>query len=233
VLHGGRAPLVAELGQAASRRRPGDKPKYQARPVRAQEHRRYHGGAEGGGAPHYPNVTDPMVLLDPKNKNSAVKDQGLKVSVKDGGLEPINKTTAGYVPGFPFVSGKSEKAVPCFHRKDGRVVALLPEEIETLLYAGCWVDIKYKIIKSTSAGNPGEFFGLQSIMKLGRRHLVRQRRAAAARPRIGATASPSKTRTRTRSCRTRASRRTTGTAPSSTSASAAPSGSDPCREAPY
>jgi len=29
------------------------------------------------------------------------------------------------------------------------------------------VDIKYKIIKSTSTGNPGEFFGLQSVMKLG------------------------------------------------------------------
>lgn len=115
----------------------------------------------------YPNVSDPSVLLDPKNKNSAVKDQGLKVSTKDGGLDPINNTTSGYVTGFPFCSGKSENPVHCFHRKDGRVVALLPEEIEKALYAGSWVDIKFKIIKSTSAGNPGEFFGLQSVMKIG------------------------------------------------------------------
>jgi Protein of unknown function (DUF2815) len=154
--------------QLAKNPKPGDKPKYQASGIFVHKNIGVIMEAlKAAVRRDYPNVTDPMVLLDPKNKNSAVKDQALKVSVNDGGLDPINATTAGYVPGFPFVSGKSEKAVPCFHRKDGRVVALLPEEIEKLLYAGAWVDIKYKIIKSTSTGNPGEFFGLQSVMKLG------------------------------------------------------------------
>src|SRR5574343_770076 len=30
---------------------------------------------------HYPNVTDPKIFMDPKNKNHPLKDQGLKVSV--------------------------------------------------------------------------------------------------------------------------------------------------------
>ena len=147
--------------------KPGDKPKYQASGLFVHKNIGVIMEAlKAAVRRDYPNVTDPMVLLDPKNKNSAVKDQGLKVSVKDGGLDPIHNTTAGYVPGFPFVSGKSEKEVHCFHRKDGRVVKLLPEEIEELLKPGYWVDLKYKIIKSTSAGNPGEFFGLQNVMKL-------------------------------------------------------------------
>lgn len=153
--------------QLAKNPKPGDKPKYQASALFV--HKNIGVIMEALKASvrlNYPNVSDPMVLLDPKNKNSAMKDQGLKVSVKDGGLDPINNTTAGYVTGYPFASGKSEKAVPCFHRKDGRVVAMLPEEITTLLYPGCWVDIKYALIKSTSAGNPGVFFGLQSVMKL-------------------------------------------------------------------
>ncbi len=148
--------------------KPGDKPKYQATGIFVHKNIGVIMEAlKAAVRRDYPNVTNPMALLDPKNKNSAVKDQALKVSVSHGGLDPINASAAGYVPGFSFVSGKSEKAVLCFHRKDGRVVALLPEEIETCLYAGAWVDIKYKIIKSTSAGNPGEFFGLQSVMKLG------------------------------------------------------------------
>lgn len=148
--------------------KPGDKPKYQASGLFVHKNIGVIMEAlKAAVRRDYPNVSDPMVLLDPKNKNSAVKDQGLKVSTKDGGYDPINATTAGYVTGFPFVSGKSEKPVPCFHRIDGRVVAMLPEEIENLLKPGFWVDLKYKIIKSTSAGNPGEFFGLQSVMKLG------------------------------------------------------------------
>ena len=115
---------------------------------------------------HYPNVVDPNVLLNPFNKNSAVKDQALKVSVADGGKDAIGKTLAGYVAGLPYVSGKSEQAVPCFHNVGGRQVVILPEELDSVLYGGCWVDIKYKIIKSGSAGNPGVFFGLQGLMKL-------------------------------------------------------------------
>lgn len=115
---------------------------------------------------HYPNISDPKVLLDPFNKNSAVKDQALKVSVNDGGRDAINKTLAGYVPGLPFVSGKSEKAVPCFHFVQGRLVAVLPEELDKVLYGGCWASIKFKIIKSGNAGNPGVFFGLQGLTKL-------------------------------------------------------------------
>lgn len=146
----------------------GDKPKYQASGLFVHKNIGVIMEAlKSAVRRDYPNVSDPSVLLDPKNKNSAVKDQGLKVSVKDGGFDPIGKTLAGYVTGFPFCSGKSERAVHCFHRKDGRVVALLPDEIEAVLYAGAWVDIEYKLIKSTSAGNPGVFFGLQSVMKLG------------------------------------------------------------------
>ena len=147
--------------------KPGDKPKYQASGLFVHKNIGVIMEAlKASVRANYPNVTDPMVLLDPKNKNSAVKDQGLKVSVKDGGLDPVNNTTSGYVVGYPFCSGKSEKAIPCFHRKYGRVVAMLPEEITTLLYPGCWVDMKYALIKSTSAGNPGVFFGLQTVMKL-------------------------------------------------------------------
>lgn len=115
---------------------------------------------------HYPSVSDPSVMLNPRDKNHPMKDQGLKVAVADGGFEPIKKTVAGYVPGFPFLTAKSTQAVPCFHNVGGRVVAVLPEELDKVLYAGCWVTMKLAIIKSTSAGNPGVFFGLQSIMKL-------------------------------------------------------------------
>jgi len=115
---------------------------------------------------HYPTVSDPSVLLNPLGKNSAVRDQALKVSVADGGQEAIKGTTSGYVPGLPFFTAKSLNAVPCFHNSGGRVAAVLPEEIDRILYAGCWVTMKLVLIKSTSTGNPGVYFGLQSVMKL-------------------------------------------------------------------
>jgi hypothetical protein len=115
---------------------------------------------------HYPAVSDPSVMLNPRDKNHPMKDQGLKINVSDGGFEPVKATVGGYVLGFPFVTAKSTKAVPCFHNVGGRVVAVLPEELTKVLYAGCWVTMKLAIIKSTSPGNPGVFFGLQSIMKL-------------------------------------------------------------------
>lgn len=115
---------------------------------------------------HYPTVTDPSIMLNPREKNHPMKDQGLKVSMADGGYEVIKKSTAGYVTGFPFITAKSTQSIPCFHNVGGRVAAVLPEEIDKVLYAGCWVTMKMTIIKSTSPGNPGVFFGLQSVMKL-------------------------------------------------------------------
>lgn len=115
---------------------------------------------------HYPAVPDPSIFLNPRDKNHPVKDQGMKVNVKDGGFDPIKPTTAGYVPGFPFASAKSTKAPGCMKWLNGKAVAMLPEEVDKLLYAGCWVTAKLVILKSTAAGNPGVFFGLQSVLKL-------------------------------------------------------------------
>jgi hypothetical protein len=115
---------------------------------------------------HYPNVSDPKVFMDPKNKNAPFKDQGLKVSTAEGGLDPIGRTTAGYVPGCYFMTAKSVQPVPCFARRDGRTQVILPAEIESVFYPGAWVDVKLTLIKSTDNGNPGVFFGLQSVMKL-------------------------------------------------------------------
>lgn len=54
----------------------------------------------------YPNVTDPNILIDPKNKNHPLKDQGLKVSTADGGLDPMRGTLQGYRPGYPYIAPK-------------------------------------------------------------------------------------------------------------------------------
>jgi hypothetical protein len=115
---------------------------------------------------HYPNVTDPAVMMNPRDKNHPLKDQGLKVSVNDGGFDAINKSTGGYVPGLPFCTATSTKQVPCLRRVGGKVIITLPEEIDREFYAGCWVDLKLAILKSTSTGNPGVYFGLQGMMKL-------------------------------------------------------------------
>lgn len=115
---------------------------------------------------HYPSVPDPNIFLDPRNKNHPVKDQGLRVAVADGGMDPIKKTVAGYVPGLPFATAKSVQAVGCMRFLNGKPTAMLPDDIDKMLYAGCWVTAKFVIIKSTAAGNPGVFFGLQSVLKL-------------------------------------------------------------------
>lgn len=114
----------------------------------------------------YPNVTDPNVMLDPRNKNHPVKDQGLKISTADGGFDEIKKTTAGYVTGLPFISPKSGNAIPCYRAVAGRWVQVLPEAIEKLLYGGCWVDAKVTMFKSSTAANPGIALGLQGVWLL-------------------------------------------------------------------
>lgn len=115
---------------------------------------------------HYPNVTDPSALMNPRDKNAPLKDQGQKVSVNEGGFEAIKGTTAGYVPGFLFLTAKSTQRVHYYHIVQARRVAVLPEEVEAVLYAGCWVDLELTLIKSTSTGNPGVFFGLQGVSKI-------------------------------------------------------------------
>lgn len=115
---------------------------------------------------HYPNITDPSILMDPRNKNHPLKDQGIKVASKDGGFDIMGKTTGGYVPGLPFVTAKSTQNVPCMRRVNGRDVMIMQEELDAVMYAGAWVNMKLLLIKSSSAGNVGVFFGLQGIFKL-------------------------------------------------------------------
>lgn len=114
----------------------------------------------------YPDVTDPGVFINPRAKDGALRDQGNKVNVKDGGHNAIDKTLGGYVPGFMFIAPKSGKAVPCFHFMRGKIVAALPEEIEQIMYPGCWVSMKLNAFKSSASGNPGPVLGLQGLTKL-------------------------------------------------------------------
>ena len=113
----------------------------------------------------YPNVTDPNVLLDKFNKNSAIKDQALKVNVADGGREPVKGSSDGYVVGLPFFNAKSGRQVPCFKAVAGRWVPILPEDIEKEVYGGAWVEMKLVAGKNTT-GQPGAWLGLQGIWKL-------------------------------------------------------------------
>lgn len=155
------------LSKPAKVRNPGDKPKYQA----------------AGLFPHnnvgpimealraavraaYPSLQDPNVLLNPRDKNHPMKDQGLKVNVADGGLNPMEKSMGGYVPGLPFFNAKSMRPIVCIRRVAGREVVVVGEDVDTHFYAGCWVDAKLLILKSTAAGNPGVFWGLQGLFKL-------------------------------------------------------------------
>lgn len=116
----------------------------------------------------YPSQPDPNVFINKtRDKNNALKDQGLKVSTADGGFDQIGKTTAGYVPGLFYFTAKNDKAVPCFHFLHGqRVQVAAPEEIEREFYAGCWVMPTLSIFKSGSAANPGPVFGLQGVLKI-------------------------------------------------------------------
>lgn len=115
---------------------------------------------------YYSTVTDPGVMLDKYNKAGPVRDQALKVSMADGGRDATRATTTGYTAGLPFVNPKSGNAVPCYHVVRGVWVPALPEEIERIFYAGCWVDAKLVIIKSSTAASPGVSFGLQGVWKL-------------------------------------------------------------------
>lgn len=147
--------------------KPGDVPKYQAAGL--WPHKNIGPIMEALRAAvrlHYPNVTDPSLFLNPRDKNHPIKDQGLKVAMADGGFDAINKSSNGYVTGLPFFNAKSTQQIPCYHRVGGRNVLALPEELEKLFYGGCWVDAKLLILKSTNSGNPGVFFGLQGLFKL-------------------------------------------------------------------
>lgn len=115
---------------------------------------------------NYPNVTDPSVMLDPFNKNHPLKDQALKVSTNDGGRDPIRKSLAGYTVGLPYINPKSGNAVPCFQAVAGQWKSVMPEEIKDVFYAGCWVEMKLTIFKSTASANPGVALGLQGVWKL-------------------------------------------------------------------
>lgn len=114
----------------------------------------------------YPDVSDPGVFINPKSKDGAIRDQGLKVNVNDGGLNVEAKTLGGYIPGFMWVNPKSGQPVPCFYFMRGRLVAAVPEEIEQIFYPGCWVTMKLNCFKSTAKGNPGPVLGLQGVTKL-------------------------------------------------------------------
>lgn len=115
---------------------------------------------------HYPTITDPMVLLNPLDKNAPVKDQGVKVNVSEGGREAVKKSTAGYTVGLPYINPKSGNLIPCFRAEAGRWVNILPGELETIMYGGCWVDAKLVMFKSTTSANPGVALGLQGLWKL-------------------------------------------------------------------
>ena len=155
------------LAKPAKPQKPGDTPKYQAAGLWPHKNIGVIMDAlRAAVRQHYPNVTDPSLFLNPRDKNHPIKDQGLKVSAADGGYDPINKTTGGYVPGLPFFNAKSTQQVPCIRRVGGRDIITLPEELEKEFYAGCWVNVKLAILKSTNAGNPGVFFGLQGMFKL-------------------------------------------------------------------
>ncbi len=114
----------------------------------------------------YPTITDPSLLLNPLDKNHPVKDQALRVSTAEGGKNTMGKTTAGFVPGLPFINPKSGQAVPCYHVVGGQWKSIMPEEIEAVLPAGCWVDMKIGMGKSTAAANPGASLYLNGVWKL-------------------------------------------------------------------
>lgn len=114
----------------------------------------------------YPNITDPSVLLNPKDKNHPLKDQGLRVSVNDGGYNAVGKTSSGFVVGLPFINPKSGQAVPCYQVVGGAWKSVMPEEIESVFYPGCWVDMKIGMGKSTASANPGVSLYLNGVWKL-------------------------------------------------------------------
>lgn len=116
---------------------------------------------------YYPTVADPVsVFLKPLDKNSAVKNQGLKINAKDGGYEPVKPTVGGYTKGFMFINPKSMRQPTLFHVVRGQWVAVLPEEITKVMYSGCWVEAKLVAIQSTVSANPGASLGLQGLWKL-------------------------------------------------------------------
>ncbi len=156
------------LSKPAKPQNPNQTPKYQVNLIFPGSVGFLAAQVEAAIKQHYPTITDPKVLMDPKNKNHPLKDQGLKVNVADGGLEPIKQTTGGYIPGKFFITAKSNRQPGCFRTPivNGRPTVVLPEEIEPLLYPGCWVVAKVVLLKSSAAGNPGVSWGLQSIMKV-------------------------------------------------------------------
>jgi hypothetical protein len=155
------------LSKPAKVQKPGDTPKYQVAGLWPRKNiAPVMEALRAGVKSAYPNVSDPSVFLNPRDKNHPVKDQGMKVSTADGGYDPVGRSTSGYVPGFLFFNAKSTRQVPCIYRTGGRDVVALPEEIDKLFYPGCWVDVKLAILKSTNTGNPGLYFGLQGLFKL-------------------------------------------------------------------
>lgn len=115
---------------------------------------------------YYPTVRDPSEMLNPKNKAGVIRDQGLRVSTADGGLDPIGRSYTGFVPGFMFVAPKSTRLNLYYHYVAGAVVPVPESEIDRVLYSGCWADLRLTVFKSPSASNPGPVFGLQSALKL-------------------------------------------------------------------
>lgn len=151
----------------ANPKRPDAKPKYELTGL--FPHRNigvFMGAIEAEVRRLYPNVRDPKAMMDVKAKGSAVKDQGMKVSTEDGGYNAIGATMDGYVPGLMFFIARSGLRVPMFHVVGGRRVSVLPEEVVDVMYAGCWVDVELKMLKSGDAGNPGIFLGLQQVSKI-------------------------------------------------------------------
>ena len=114
----------------------------------------------------YPGLPDYSSFVNATNKNSPVKDQGMKINIKDGGYEPMKPTIGGYTKGFMFINPKSMRQPTLFHVVRGAWVAVLPEEIKRVMYSGCWVEAKIALIKSTANSNPGESTGLQGLWKL-------------------------------------------------------------------
>lgn len=112
----------------------------------------------------YPNA-DPERFMDKFSKNSAIKDQALMVSTKDGGRNHDNGY-AGFVPGLPYVVAKSARDLRFHRRLNGQTVDVIPDQVAKEFYSGCWMMVKLNIYKSSSNGNPGPIFGLQGALKI-------------------------------------------------------------------
>lgn len=120
---------------------------------------------------HYPAfASNPDALIDPFNKDHALRDQALRVNVSDHpeGKERIKKTLSGFEPGYYFSNPKSgvDYPIPCFRSMNGRWVSIPEAELTQQVYGGCWGKARLSIIKSGLQSKPGVYFGIDGFWKL-------------------------------------------------------------------